>query len=211
MGVTIANAEILRIANLPDGCEKGVRFEDGMTLRHGIVEGFTPYHRLMHMVNAWELLFRLNRSRDVPLPSIQIQDAPHYDFVISPYSVSGASPQVKQWPFDRWDPVVKWMKERGSVVVLGSATDPEVIDAPMLRGEPLDVVAGVVKNAGTVVTMDNGISHLARAVGANHVLMYPAILPLCWVNNPDALTLQGVPERIGIQEFLSAIQAKSKA
>ena len=176
-----------------------------------IGSAFMPRHGLGHMTAAyfWQLLGQ--DSREPVRPSIRTQPAArHFDFVISPYSASG--PDSKQWPLDNWAPVIAELQRHGSVCVVGSSSGTyrnqsfsiceNVFDAPLTE------VADMLQQARAVITIDNGISHLAYAAGAKHFLLYPKILPLCWVRNPDALVMvQEDPQKLPVKTVLDGVGA----
>ena len=74
------------------------------------------------------------------------------------------------------------------IVAVGSEFD-ERRSNPLWRnlyGLPIKVVAALLQNAALVVTLENGIGHLAHAVDAPMVMIYSNIVPLGWANPVEA-------------------------
>ena len=133
-----------------------------------------------------------------------------FDFLISPYSISDDRGN-KAWPMERWESVIEYLTNIGSVGVLGVAKGfPNLhmfSNVTMILDQPLDVVACLIRKAGMVLSVDNGISHLTAAIGTPHVLLYPAALPLCWVRNANhnVVTMQNTPINIQVHEVINSV------
>jgi hypothetical protein len=61
--------------------------------------------------------------------------------------------------------------------------------------------------AALVISIDNGISHLAHFGGVSqHLLLAPACLPASFVANPRGRMIRGVPIDITVQKVLEAAE-----
>ena len=64
-----------------------------------------------------------------------------------------------------------------------------------LHGLPIKVVAALLHDATLVVTLENGIGHLAHGVDAPIVMIYSNIVPLGWANPVEANRCQVLVRR----------------
>src|SRR5262249_7567439 len=102
---------------------------------------------------------------------------------------TGANRSAKLWPAPFWQRVVEWCASQGlSIGLLGAAPAQQVlyyhslvVEEALLRNPPLvdlggkyalPAVAGALRRARACVTVDNGIMHLAAAVGAPTVAIF---------------------------------------
>jgi ADP-heptose:LPS heptosyltransferase len=105
----------------------------------------------------------------------------------------------KDWPEDRWAALAAHCRARGfDVLVLGAENDrrPELPGARLLFGLPIRVVAALLGDAACVVTVENGLAHLAAAVSAATVEIYSDVVPLAWAQpapSPRCAVLYGDP------------------
>jgi len=145
------------------------------------------YIRTLHMTQAHFAIFGLPVPSEPVRAEIEVDDtAPVFDYVLSPWSRSDID-HNKAWWDDRWAKVVDALD--GSIAVVGGIEDPQPWLAHYEYGKDLRYVAGLLRNARkAVITIDNGMSHLAFHAGCTkHVLLYPECLPPWWVGNPKAL------------------------
>lgn len=109
---------------------------------------------------------------------------------------TGASRGARLWPRDHWIAVAEWLRARGHEVGLLGAplaredryhaarsdaalTTRGVLD---LRGAlTLPQVAGALAQARAFVTIDNGLMHIATAVGAPTIALFGASPRRIWV------------------------------
>jgi ADP-heptose:LPS heptosyltransferase len=78
-----------------------------------------------------------------------------------------------------------------------------------LYGLPIKLVAALLQEASVVVTLENGIGHLAHAVDASTVMIYSNIVPLGWANPVEAScceVLYDDPSRITADAAIAAAQ-----
>jgi ADP-heptose:LPS heptosyltransferase len=118
----------------------------------------------------------------------------------------------KDWPMDRWQTLVHRLVESGlEVFVVGSERDPFPImpNITPLYGLPIKVVAALLEQARCVVTLENGIAHLAAAVDAPMVEIYSDMMPKEWAFPAEATAckvLYGNPYDASLNQVWEAIQ-----
>jgi ADP-heptose:LPS heptosyltransferase len=121
--------------------------------------------------------------------------------------------RVKDWPSDRFEAVCRYLRAHGvqDIVAVGSEFD-ERHDSPYWRnlyGLPIKIVAALLRDAALVVTLENGIGHLAHGVDAPMVMIYSDIVPLGWANPVEAScceVLYGDPHLTSVDAVLSAVE-----
>jgi ADP-heptose:LPS heptosyltransferase len=108
-----------------------------------------------------------------------------------------ASLEEKLWPADGWLAAVEWLGARGlEVGLLGAAPSTQrqkwqgagIEDEILTRSPVLDLrgrwtlpqVAGAIERCRLVLTLDNGILHIAAAVGGPIVGLYRAGIHRLW-------------------------------
>ncbi len=149
----------------------------------------------LHMVQAWHWCLGLTVPLSWPRPALNIntdtkQDV---DVFISPVSNSDAGTGLKVWPDDKWCRLIDVLLGAGLTVAVGGQFslgkshrfwgDRAVleVDAPPLRD-----LAANLRSARCVVTVDNGVGHLAYFLGVPHVHLIPEAPTLSakeWVEN----------------------------
>lgn len=96
----------------------------------------------------------------------------------------------KDWPRERWEETCKRLREAGieDIVAVGSEFDTRERNVHWrnLYGLPIRIVGALMERAACVLTLENGIGHLAHAVDANMVMLYSDIVPLGWANPAEA-------------------------
>lgn len=138
--------------------------------------------------------------------------------LISPFSQSCASnqgkPPNKMLPRDKWLPIIKFLRTLGVVEVLGAKNN----DVPAewrfdeyakILGNPLPEVARLLKYSKLLVTVDNGIAHLAASQGTPTIVFYPDCLGLHWitpVGNPKAVVIQFDPVEVSANLLLKKVK-----
>ncbi len=120
----------------------------------------------------------------------------------------------KEWPLQRWEQLSQHLQAtRGcDVLAIGSEFDPQV-RSPFWRnlyGLPIKVAAALLQEAACVVTLENGIGHLAHGVNAPLVMIYSDIVPLQWANPAEATrrqVLYGDPHKATADEVIAAVES----
>jgi heptosyltransferase-3 len=135
-----------------------------------------------------EILCRLARvETDYTRPEVPVEEP---EGPVPPVLIAtGANRSAKLWPLAYWRQLVRWCERQGLAVgLLGSKPAEQARyyhSAPIeqallaetrlldLRGRyPLPAVAGALRRARACVTLDNGIMHLAAAVGTPTVAIF---------------------------------------
>jgi len=120
-----------------------------------------------------------------------------FDIVLAPFSASDAG-GCKTWPDERWTELISRIDRCAFTVACGR--DDELPawchggGFATMRDFPLRAVCTALANARCVLTVDNGVSWLAQAVRARHVLLQPSNHPAWWTPdmNPGAVNLPDV-------------------
>ena len=123
----------------------------------------------------------------------------------------GGEGRVKDWPLDRFAAVCAHLRTRGivDIVAVGSEFDDKRHDPQWrsLHGLPIKVVAALLQEASVVITLENGLGHLAHAVDAPMVMIYSNIVPLGWANPVEArrcAVLYGDPREVTVADVTAA-------
>jgi ADP-heptose:LPS heptosyltransferase len=126
---------------------------------------------------------------------------------------SSGSGGAKNWPMERWQALADRLRgDLGlEIIAVGAESDPR----PALRGVrclyglPIKVVAALLDQSACVVTLENGLAHLAAAVDATMVELYSTLLPLGWAR-PSEMTAAEIiyrdPHEVPVGEVFSAIE-----
>lgn len=135
--------------------------------------------------------------------------------VLAPYSWSDLNGN-KLWPHERWIEVVHTLRKRhgaSQTYVLGSKSrdDPEVYlraGLTPLFDRPLPQVLDLIQNAILLLSVDNGISHLAHYGGVSrHVLLAPGCHAGNWACNPRGLMVRAAnPIDVSVKDVLQAAE-----
>jgi ADP-heptose:LPS heptosyltransferase len=121
--------------------------------------------------------------------------------------------RAKDWPAERFEAVCRDLRSRGidDIVAVGAELD-ERRPSPMwrnLHGLPIKIVAALLQDASIVITLENGIGHLAHAVDAPTVMIYANIVPRGWAYPVEAScceVLYDDPSRIPVDAVIAAAQ-----
>lgn len=174
----------------------------------------------LHMIQAWFENFGLPvpMTWDRPAlnfnPNASLEET--VDVLISPFSHSDGA-GLKSISFERWRRVISALRGAGLIVaVAGQFSDgPDqrfwesgsVIELDGLR---LPDVCRWISAARCVVTIDNGLGHLAHLIGAQHVHMipkHPNMAPASWVanRNSNAVIVYDALVNINFETILARI------
>ncbi len=176
------------------------------------------WHKQCHMTQAYYIGLSLVPPLHPPLPDLGIHwdeypESREYDFIVSPFSNTDINGN-KKWPMGRWRRALEFLRKRGRTLVIGTPSDAadwvalgEVRGVDRLSGAPLPDVMRHIANCRMVISIDNGISHVTAAIGGPHFLLYPAVLPICWVSNPNANAhhLHVDPRSLRAEDFLTPL------
>src|SRR6266403_1311529 len=100
-------------------------------------------------------------------------------------SRDGKAPN-KMLSFAVWLPILTLARQLGKVAVLGGPKDKGMAPLPILdeeyyTGRPLEEVARLLRDAKLLITIDNGMGHLAASQGTPTILFYPKCLGRHWI------------------------------
>lgn len=117
--------------------------------------------------------------------------------LVSMFSMSCASrenpprPPNKMLPWIKWKPLLETLRREypdNKIKLLGAKEDvlPENsgldgLHDGYLTGVPIDKLANIMQRARMIINVDNGMGHLAAAVGLNEFLLVPACLQLHYI------------------------------
>jgi ADP-heptose:LPS heptosyltransferase len=120
----------------------------------------------------------------------------------------------KDWPSERWAALAAHCRARGyDTLVLGAESDrrPDLPGTRQLFGLPIRVVAALLEAAACVVTVENGLAHLAAAVSAPTVEIYSDVVPLPWAQpapSPRCTVVYGDPRDVTAAEVTSLVDRR---
>lgn len=138
---------------------------------------------------------KADKSHLVPIydPGMPFLLGEGHKILISMFSASCASRQGnrpnKMLPFAKWIPILSAIRKQfpdNPIRFLGSPTDRVdyfqtkldmgISEQDYLLGVPLDRLAHIMRESLFVVTLDNGMAHLAASQGAREFIFYPRVL-----------------------------------
>lgn len=126
-------------------------------------------------------------------------------------SWEGKAPN-KMLPWPVWAHILVLLRQYGPVGILGGPQDRlplPVAEREYYLGQPLNRVALMLRDAKMLVTIDNGLAHLAASQKTKAVEFYPACLGKHWIipmGNPDLLVYQMDPMRLQMEEAILVVR-----
>lgn len=146
----------------------------------------TGWEAGLHMTQAYYPQFELPipESPQRPLLIVPNEDVPIYDFVIAPYAMS--LPWGQLWTIEKWNQLIEYYPDK-KFALLAGPNDSRFFNHTNLtqyHGESWIKVANLISKAKTVITVVTGLSHLAHALDARHVLF---INQPEWAQNQNAI------------------------
>lgn len=120
----------------------------------------------------------------------------------------------KDWPVENWKELATRIAGRNGFDIFAVGAESETpLPVPYvhrLYGLPIRVAAALLERAACVVTLENGIAHLAAAVDAPIVEIYSNMMPFEWAYPAEATRCQvlyGDPLDISCDEVFQAVEA----
>jgi ADP-heptose:LPS heptosyltransferase len=120
---------------------------------------------------------------------------------------------AKEWPAERWQELADRLRKDLAleIIAVGAEHDPRpaLRDVRCLYGLPIKVIAALLDQAACVVTLENGLAHLAAAVDAAMVELYSTLVPLAWAFPSEMTALEVIyrdPLEVPVDEVLYAIK-----
>ena len=145
----------------------------------------------IHMIQSYFHLLGLEVPIYVPRPELDLASSSQpqqFDVLISPYSGSD-NVNNKCWPYEKWQVLIdELIADRLSVGVLGTSRDPKLFqNVSYVFDQSIPIVAATLSASRYgLISIDNGLSHIAHIIGINHLLLYPKVLAPSWVANPNS-------------------------
>lgn len=95
--------------------------------------------------------------------------------------------RIKDWPPERWFELAGWLRTelKLEVIAIGAENDPQY-DTHLVRslfGLPVKLTAALIEGAECLVTLENGIAHLAAGLDAPAVVIYSDAYPRGWAEH----------------------------
>jgi hypothetical protein len=169
----------------------------------------------LHMMQAHFNMFNFsipgtnNMKPKIEYPDLKVEE---YDFLISPFCVTKVDKIIK---LEVWEKVINYLKNNGYTVAIICKSKDEgekvLENVNYIEGQPIEIVANYLKKVKkAIITIDNGISHLAHIIDVPHLLLYPAIWPIWWVNNlnQNAVVVQDSPRNFDENRIINLINEK---
>ena len=144
---------------------------------------------------------------------------PHSYVVFNMHSYSNiprnpGGPGCKQWHRPNWWALASRIRRHYGldVIAVGSERDGQDTCPAMrnLYGLPILTVAALLENAQCVVTLENGLGHLAAAVDASTVILYSDIVPREWAypeETKQCRVLYGDPQQFELAQVQEAVDS----
>jgi hypothetical protein len=141
--------------------------------------------------------------------------------LVSPFSASCSSrrgkPPNKMLPVSAWAWIIRSLETFDrKIYVLGSQTDKEVPefslpkDCYLLGSHKLLEIARIMRDrAAMIVTVDNGMAHLAASQELPTFLFYPACLSMHWIlprGNPHCVPMQLDPASCDVSRVVKTVK-----
>jgi hypothetical protein len=143
--------------------------------------------------------------------------------LFSPFSASCSSQKDNQPPNkmlkpEHWVPIISFLRTLGPVRMLGAPSDQphetwQLSEEEIMTGVPLDLLAATMKKTKLVVTIDNGMGHLASSQDAKHILFYPMVLSLNFIIPWGAnftIPIQIEPTQVQAQQLMWSVTRSAK-
>lgn len=136
-------------------------------------------------------------SSSIPVPPV--------DYLISPFARS--LPLDQKWQREKWQELVTKMKNK-TFGVLGNYKydDPMYLNGSNVRSFyslSFDTLCKVFKNAGCLISVVTGTSHLAFHLGVKNVLLNNQ--GFTWGTNPEAICLRDYIPNITVEQVIEKL------
>lgn len=135
--------------------------------------------------------------------------------VIAPFSRSCASHRGfranKTLAHERWSLVIGWLRRVGFAPLVLQAPDEQWGGAEVetVEAASLADLVDILSQARLVITVDNGIGHVASALGCRTVIVWPPVSDLNFIGpvwNPRTALIPCRPERLRADQLLTLIR-----
>ncbi len=126
----------------------------------------------------------------------------------------GSGSTTKNWPIEKFCALADQLNEESrTVFILGPAEDSldmvlRASGRPVIKNQPLGVVAAIARMAAAFVGNDPGVAHLAAATATSGVVLFGPTAPARWRPLGRITIIHREPmETIEVAEVLSALRA----
>jgi len=169
-----------------DRCQKKYDFEHEFNVNSAFLIG---HEKKMHVSEAYANLLGVELPKNVRVKYTP-PEMPHDEglVLISMHSNSCASregkPPNKMLSWAHWFPILEMCRQLGPIGVLGGPNDRAplpISEDEFYTGLPLPLIANMMKDAKLLITIDNGMGHLAGTQGTPTILFYPSCLGQHWI------------------------------
>lgn len=124
-------------------------------------------------------------------------------------------PPNKMLPWPKWAKVIDYLRAHfgDRLAFVGAPDDRAPLDIPetdYITGIPLPHLALLMSESKCVITLDNGMAHLANAVGATELVFYPMCLGLHYIvppGNPRLLVAHVEPSTVETGAVVNAVKS----
>lgn len=129
-------------------------------------------------------------------------------------------PPNKMISWSHWLPILticRQMSNNGRVIMLGGPGEKAALpmdDSEYYLGIPLDRVARMMRDSKLVITIDNGMGHLAATQGAPTVLFYPKILGTHYIvpsGNSKLRMIQMDPNQLEVYQAVDFVRLSMRS
>lgn len=179
----------------------------------------------IHIAQAYMELLGLPVPQHPPSVQYTPPDGPFErgKILLSMFSNSCASrsgkPPNKMLSWTIWLRVIQLMRQMGELLFLGGPKDMGEAPLPILEeeyycGRSLPEVARTMKAAKLLITIDNGMGHLAATQGTPTILFYPVCLKQSWIipsGNGKLMVFHVDPMNFSMEEGERAVREGIKA
>jgi ADP-heptose:LPS heptosyltransferase len=135
--------------------------------------------------------------------------------LLSMFSRSCASregkPPNKMLSWAHWAPILALLRQYGPIGVLGGPQDRAMLpvtEDEYYTGLPLEQVARLLRDAKLLVTIDNGLGHLAATQATPTILFYPQCLGVHWIvpPSPKVFMVQMDPVTLAVGDAMMVVR-----
>jgi hypothetical protein len=140
--------------------------------------------------------------------------------LLSMFSASCASrkggPPNKMLSWAHWKQIMDLVRQYGPIASLGGPDDQAQLplsEDERYHGLPLEYVARMMRDAKVLITVDNGMSHLAATQAAPTIEFYPVALGLHYIvppGNPNLIVKHMDPTQITVADSVFVVREALK-
>ena len=121
--------------------------------------------------------------------------------------------RIKDWPAQNWFELAHTIRHtmNWDVIAVGAENNPQYQTELVrnLYGLPVKVVAALIEGAACLVTLENGLAHMAAGLDASTVQIFPDAVPLAWAQHQGMTRwkmLHGDPRQLPAGTVFAAVR-----